>query len=130
MPGTTHTQWWSQLIGEIRSPVRAVISTASISCPARYSSAAAARPNTATTTARTSHGTVAPGTLPASRMIKPRSDWLPPQPGNPLRPSRMNSPLNQNSAELDGVAAKPTATVPAKPASARKACRNLRVSSR
>src|ERR1700743_1518361 len=47
MPGTTHTQWWSQLIGESSRPTSAVARMASMVCPARSSRTALATPITA-----------------------------------------------------------------------------------
>ena len=64
-------------------------------CRARYSSAAAASPATATRTAAAIHGTVPAETLPASRVSTPRRDWLPLVPRNTIRLAFRNSPCTQ-----------------------------------
>ena len=130
MPGTTQTQWWSQLIGESRSPTRAAVSRPSIACPARSSWAATSRPTTVTITTRTTQGTVPASMDPASRVAIARIDWLPVQPTNPVRPSWMNRPLNHQSFESRGRIRKPSATVNTKLPVVTAAAHHFLVSSR
>ena len=99
--------------------------------PLRSSSAAAASPMTAVTAAAASHTWSEPATLPISRAISPRSDWLATQPRNPVRPaSLMNSPPNHHLAESAGANANGMTTVAANAAEATAACRNFLVSNR
>jgi len=81
-------------------------------------------------TAAMIHIVCAPETLPANRVSRPRSDWLPSQPVNPVRPPWKNSPPNHHLAESGPWMTNPSRTVNAKAAAAMAACRNLRANSR
>ena len=90
--GAVHTQWWSQLIGESSRPVSAAASRPATWCPARSRIAAQATPAIPASTAARIHAVWPPAMLPDSRVIRPRSDWLPSQPVNPVRPPWKNRP--------------------------------------
>ena len=96
----------------------------------RSSSAAQVTPATATSTAAAIQAGLAPFTLPASRVMRPSSDWLPAQPVKPVRPPWTNRPSNHHLLESLGRMTKPSSTVKAKPAQAIAACRNFLASRR
>ena len=50
-------------------------------------------------------------TLPAKRVIMPRSDWLASIPGKPVLVVCMNVPCSHQVSESDGSTTKPSATV-------------------
>ncbi len=128
--GAVQTQWWSQLIGESSRPVSAAPSRPATWYPARSRIAAQAMPAIPTTTATAIHSVCELAMLPTSRVMRPRSDWLPSQPVNPVRPPCMNRPPNHHLTESPRCSAKPSSTVNAKAPDAMKACRNLRAKNR
>ena len=87
-------------------------------------------PITAASSATATQAGLAPFTLPASRVMRPSSDWLPAQPVKPVRPPWTNRPSNHHVAESFGRMMTPSSTVQAKPAQAIAACRNFLASSR
>ena len=129
-PGAIHTQWWSQLIGETRSPVSAHVISPSNVRPARCSSTAAASPSRPTAMPATSHNASPCETAPASRVRKPRSDWLLSTPTNPVRPACQKYACSHHFADACGNAANPATTVTANTPTATAAARNRLVSTR
>ncbi len=92
--------------------------------------AAQATPVIPMSTAAMIHSVWAPAMLPANRVSRPRSDWLPSQPVNPVRPPWKNRPPNHHLDESGPWMANPSSTVNANAAVATAACRNLRANSR
>ena len=130
-PGTIHTQWWSQLIGETSSPVSAQVSSPDHAVPGPVEQRRAHQPGDHDRRVGRQPGRLrAHARCRSSRVMIAGSDWFPSQPTNPVRLPETNSPPSQNFLESAGSTAKPSRTVSTNVPDATAAWRNLRVSSR